>query len=231
MNELDWLAGSDPVAMLDHLGSSASPRKLRLFACACVRRFWSDLRYPIPRDAVNLAERLAEGTATPEEVEAMRGQSEQSAGNAPEFEQFAYMAAAQTLAEEASEAARNAPEHIRQHAIRIAAYEMVYTENEAEAVARARREEAHQQVVLLNELFGNPFRPVVLEPHWLAWSGGVVVSMAREIEEAQRFAELPYLADALMDAGCGEETLLRHLREPRGHLRGCWALDALAGKG
>ena len=26
-----------------------------------------------------------------------------------------------------------------------------------------------------------------------------------------------------------EETLLAHLREPDGHVRGCWALDALTG--
>ena len=227
MNELEWLAGADPLAMLDYLAGGASPRKLRLFACACVRRFWSDLSYPVPRDAVNLAERFAEGTATPEEVEAMRGQAEMSAVNAPEFEQFAYIAAAATLAEEAADAARLAPESIRQHAVRIAAYETIYAEDEAQVNARARTEESRRQVELLNELFGNPFRPYILEPHWLAWGGGVVVGMAREIEDAQRFAELPYLADALMDAGCGDETILRHLRRTEGHIRGCWALDAL----
>ena len=227
MNELDWVAGADPIGMLDYLGEGASDRKLRLFACACVRRFWSAFTYPVPREAVALAERLAEGTATPEEVEAMRAQAEASAGNAPEFEQFAYIAASATLAEQASEAAATACARIRQHAVRIAAYETIYTENEAEVVARASQEESHRQVELLNELFGNPFRPVAIEPHWLAWGDGVVVRMAREIEEAQRFAELPYLADALMDAGCDAEPLLRHLRQTRGHIRGCWALDAL----
>ena len=230
MNELDWLTGADPLAMLDHLADRATDRKLRLFACACVRRFWSDFSYPTPREAVAMAERLAEGTATTEEVETMRGQAEMSAVNAPEFEQFAYRAAAETLAEQASDSARNAREAARLHAVRIAAYEMIYSENEAEAVARASREESRHQVELLNELFGNPFRPAVLEPHWLAWGDGVVVSMAREIEDAQRFEELPYLADALMDAGCTDETLLRHLRQTQGHIRGCWVLDALLGK-
>ena len=230
MNELAWLAGADPIAMLDHLAATATDRKLRLFACACVRRYWADFRYPTPRLAVAMAERLAEGTATIEEVEAMRGQAEMSAGNAPELDQYAYIAAGQTLQEQAADAARSAPESIRQHAIRIAAYEMVYSENEAEAVARARVEESRRQVELLNELFGNPFRPAVLQPHWLAWGDGVVVSMAREIEEAQRFAELPYLADALMDAGCDDETLLRHSRQTEGHIRGCWVLDVLLGK-
>ena len=227
MNELDWLAGADPLAMLDHMGAGATDRKLRLFACACVRRFWADLRYPVPREAVAMAERLAEGTATAEEVEAMRGQVEASVANAPEFEQFAYAGAAACLAEQASDAARNAREAIRQHAVRIAAYETIFTENEAEIIARASEAESRRQVELLNELFGNPFRRVVVDPHWLAWGDGVVVRMAREIEADQRFAELPYLADALMDAGCDAEPLLRHLRQEGGHLRGCWALDAL----
>jgi hypothetical protein len=157
----------------------------------------------------------------------MRDQAALSVANAPEFEQFAYEAAAATLAESASDAAHNAREAIRQHAVRIAAYETIYTENEAEIVARASEAESRRQVELLNELFGNPFRRVVVEPHWLAWGDGVVVRMAREIEADQRFAELPYLADALMDAGCDADALLRHLRQEGGHIRGCWALDAL----
>ena len=229
MNEILWIAGADPLAMLDYLGASATDRKLRLFACACVHRFWSDLPYPIPRQAVAMAERLAEGTAAPEEVEALRAEAETETTFAPEFEQYAHTAAAATLAESAPEAARAAREAIRQHAVRIAAYETIYTENEAEIVARASEAESRRQVELLNELFGNPFRLVKIEPHWLAWGDGVVVRMAREIEAEQRFAELPYLADALMDAGCDADALLRHLRQPEGHIRGCWALDALLG--
>ena len=231
MNELDWLAGADPLAMLDYLGEQVTERKLRLFACACVRRFWADLRWPIPREAVAMAERFAEGTATIEEVETMRAQADGSAANAPELDQFAYNAAAATLEEAAQDAARGAREAIRQHAVRMAAYETIYGENEIQVSADASDYESRRQVELLNELFGNPFRPVVIQPHWLAWEDGIVVSMAREIEEAQRFAELPYLADALMDAGCDEESLLRHLRQREGHIRGCWALDRLLGNG
>ncbi len=42
MDEASWLASTDPTAMLTFLrtGGQATPRKLRLFGCACCRRIW-----------------------------------------------------------------------------------------------------------------------------------------------------------------------------------------------
>ena len=40
-------------------------------------------------------------------------------------------------------------------------------------------------------------------------------------------ARLAVLADALEEAGCTDADLLRHLRTPAVHVRGCWALDLL----
>ena len=37
--------------------------------------------------------------------------------------------------------------------------------------------------------------------------------------------------DALTDAGCVATELLGHLRHPELHVRGCWAVDLLLGKG
>jgi hypothetical protein len=39
------------------------------------------------------------------------------------------------------------------------------------------------------------------------------------------------LADALLDAGCADEELLAYCRGGGEHVRGCWAVDALLGKG
>jgi hypothetical protein len=39
--------------------------------------------------------------------------------------------------------------------------------------------------------------------------------------------DLPALADALADAGCDDDTLLGHLREPGIHHQGCLVLDAV----
>jgi hypothetical protein len=80
---------------------------------------------------------------------------------------------------------------------------------------------------LVHEIFGNPFRPMVLDPDWLTWNDGCVRNLAQGIYDARRFRELPILADALEDAGCTAIDLLAHLRNGLRHFRGCWALDVL----
>jgi uncharacterized protein YceK len=99
-------------------------------------------------------------------------------------------------------------------------------ERDAEAAERA------AQVALVREVFGNPFRPVRVDPAWLAWHGGTIPRLARAIYGDGAFDRLLVLADALEEAGCGDPDVLGHLRGPRGvHIRGCFALDAVLGKG
>ena len=43
MTEQQWLSGSDPRVMLDQVRDQVSARKLRLFACACLRAVWNHL--------------------------------------------------------------------------------------------------------------------------------------------------------------------------------------------
>jgi hypothetical protein len=83
---------------------------------------------------------------------------------------------------------------------------------------------------LIRDIFGAPGRTVPINPAWLAWNNGTGRRLAELIYEEKRFDHLPVLADALEEAGCGEAALLRHCREPGGHVRGCWAVDALLGK-
>jgi hypothetical protein len=43
---------------------------------------------------------------------------------------------------------------------------------------------------------------------------------------------MPILADALQDAGCDNEDVLTHSRDPKGvHARRCWVVDLVLGKG
>jgi hypothetical protein len=65
---------------------------------------------------------------------------------------------------------------------------------------------------------------------WLAWNNGCVAKLARCIDAEQRFQDLPILADALEDAGCVNEDILTHCRQPGEHVRGCWVVDLLLGK-
>jgi hypothetical protein len=63
MTSSEWDTSTDPQAMLVLLRDSdlRSDRKLRLFACACVRRVWDQLRDDKRRKAIEVAERCADG--------------------------------------------------------------------------------------------------------------------------------------------------------------------------
>lgn len=66
-------------------------------------------------------------------------------------------------------------------------------------------------------------------PYPTRWTLGEA-RFAKSIYDNHDFAAMPVLADALEEAGCQEEELLRHLRNPGPHVRGCWALDRVLGK-
>lgn len=68
MTEAEWLACTDPGAMLEVAADRASDRKRRLFACACLRRFGRLLRDPRARAAVEVAEQFADGRAGPQDL-------------------------------------------------------------------------------------------------------------------------------------------------------------------
>lgn len=86
---------------------------------------------------------------------------------------------------------------------------------------------------LLLELLGNPFRPYRFEPRWRTEH---VVGLARAIDEDRAYERYPILLDALLDADCDEEAVLRHVRgtehdNPNGqHAVGCWVIDLILQK-
>jgi hypothetical protein len=94
------------------------------------------------------------------------------------------------------------------------------------------------QTELLRHIVGNPFRPVTLIPAVLAWNDGTVVRLAQVAYQERKMPEgtldngrLAVLADALEEAGCSDADILDHLRGPGPHVRGCWVVDQLLGKG
>jgi hypothetical protein len=80
----------------------------------------------------------------------------------------------------------------------------------------------------VRDIFGNPFRPVTADPQWLT---PTVVTLAQTIYADRAFDRLPILADALEDAGCDEADILTHCRADEPHVRGCWVVDLVLGKG
>jgi hypothetical protein len=94
------------------------------------------------------------------------------------------------------------------------------------ASASERQEQAH----LLRDIFGNPFRPAVIDPAWLQWNDAAIPRLAQAIYDDRRFDNLPILADALEEAGCTSGVILEHCRGPGPHVLGCWVVDAILGK-
>jgi hypothetical protein len=92
------------------------------------------------------------------------------------------------------------------------------------ATRDAYQEDAAQKV-LLDDIIGNPFRPVRMNPAWLTWNDAIVDKLAEGIYNEKAFDRLPILADALEEAGCAERVILDHLRGPGPHTRGCWVVD------
>jgi hypothetical protein len=99
------------------------------------------------------------------------------------------------------------------------------------------RECKRRHVALLRDLFGNPFRPLTIEPSWLTWNNGTVAALTQMIFEEPDptsgwldGARVGVLADALEEAGCADAGILNHLRGPGPHVRGCWVIDGLTGR-
>ena len=98
--------------------------------------------------------------------------------------------------------------------------------------------EMKRQARLLRDLVGNPFRPSPpLPPAVLAWNDSTVLRIAQGLYEDRKLPEgtldtarLAILSDALLDAGCVDENLIAHCRQPGVHVRGCWAVDLLLSK-
>jgi hypothetical protein len=101
----------------------------------------------------------------------------------------------------------------------------------------ARASERLVQASLLRCIFGNPFRPVAIEPAWLRWQDGTLRHLARSTYQERTLpagtfdtGRLAVLADALEEAGCTDADLLAHCRGPGPHARGCWPVDLILGK-
>jgi ATP-dependent Clp protease ATP-binding subunit ClpA len=69
-----------------------------------------------------------------------------------------------------------------------------------------------------------------IEPGWLSWQGSVVGRIAAQIHDEQRWHDLPVLADALEEAGCCNQEILDHCRQPGLHGGRCWVVDLVLGE-
>jgi hypothetical protein len=245
MTEADWLACRYPSSVIYGLRDAGHERKLLLFACACCRRIAHLMPDERSLRALEFAERFADaGLSGRRGRPAVRDAAQAALTHAIAFvrrsadsatftqrkigENAAHAACllvaqdAATAAYAVSEAAAAAAGHVALAAATVAAGDP------ARAVYDAgRRREYDEQLRLLHDVFGNPFRPVDCKP---AWRTAAVAGLAAAIDQERAFERLPILGDALDDAGCDDGTILDHCRGGGPHVRGCWLLDLLLGR-
>lgn len=271
MTEAEWLTSTDPAAMLaaitdrtdsgrPRITDRASDRKLRLFACACCRLVWGRLTDARSRRAVEVAERFADGLATEEEqseatmaAHAAWGQRDNAAG-------FAVRASMLDIAYGVREITRPNLIDVPPPAAQAALLRDVF--------GNPYRLRSSIQLPL------SCFSPNVLALAAAAYGGEPCDGCYGQGELTRHGGNpnccicagsgrtpfnasiLPILADALEDAGCADQELLRHLHGrqtcttcnggkgrkqckdcfegdrplPTPHVLGCWALDLILGK-
>lgn len=101
---------------------------------------------------------------------------------------------------------------------------------DADKLIATRADAMWLQCKIIRDLFRPFVYPVAMDAKWLSWNTATIPKLAQSIYDTRRFADLPILADALEEAGCTDEGILRHCRRPAEHVRGCWVLDLLLGK-
>jgi hypothetical protein len=220
MTERQWKRCADPNRMLDFLADRVGDRKLRLFSVACSRHVWHLLTDRRSRRAAEVAERYADGLATPKQLAAAYSAADQA--------QFAIWGSYR----------RQDPSPVKAAdwlaslwPFGAASRETPYPPHRDDRVGVA----PATQVALLRDVFGNPFRPATLDPRWRTPDVAALAGPAYEERALPAGtldpARLAVLADALEDAGCADTDLLDHLRSAGPHVRGCWAVDLLTGRG
>lgn len=248
VNEAEWLRSSEPAPMLALLEGKVSERKLRLVAVACCRRAWPNIAELTSRIAVEVAERHADGTASDEELQNAYSNARQAA------DETNPMRPGQPMRDWDDPLTNQAQAvHYLASACACAAYPpglafAAAIEAESDVALGVAMTQQHREghaneesaiADLVRDIFGNPLRPALtVYPAWLTWQGGTVAKLAVAAYDERRLPEgtldparLAVLADALEDAGCADAELLAHLRGPVIHVRGCWAVDLLLGKG
>jgi hypothetical protein len=219
----EWQSATDPGRMLRLLTPHRPKRKLalfgvacarrsqRLFGVACARRIQRLSRETASAAAVAVSERYADRRAKVGELRAALRTAGPPAGDYSSYtraELDRYLAEHAVLCNAASNA-----ELVSEYALKA---------------APDRAAEKKAQCELLREVFGNPFRKVRVRKDWLT---PTVLQLAEGIYAERAFDRLPILADALQDARCDSTDVLGHCSGAGPHVRGCWVVDLVLGKG
>jgi hypothetical protein len=217
MSEAEWLHAVGPERLMAYLSvvhktdaTPAGDRKFRLFAVACCRMLPPSEIPETVRDAMAALESAVDSPSSRRQLARIRRSITQSG----RIDVWNLDSTSQAVA----------------HAATDDAYEAVSVAALAAGLGGnrdSRPQRAIEQIRLVHDLFGNPFRPVAFAPSWRTTDA---IGLARAMYDSRDFAAMPILADALEDAGCDSADVLAHCRGDGPHVRGCWVVDHVLGK-
>jgi hypothetical protein len=203
-----------------------TPRKDRLFACACVRRVRHLLVDERSRAALDVAEQCADGGVGAAARAAAEEAASVALGAQAGKEGLAAVAAWLAVSRRCAVA----------RVLDYAAWSVRHSYPEAQGSV-AEGLERGEQACLARECFADPSRRAPPAGAALPAAGGAFARLALAAYQERASPDgaldpdrLAVLADALEEASCDNADILTHLRGPGPHVRGCWALDLILGK-
>src|SRR5262245_5923205 len=242
MTEADWLTGTNFTVHVQYVCGQLTARRQRLLAAGFCRAVKHLFDHPDLSAALPVIEDYADGLAPAAELEKVRQRCRVIAveannaantavekGTKDQLKHWLRHELAWTVA-----FAATGPVPVADVGTRAAAA-AVQARTGAELMAPVPQDEfdaatAEQALVMREvvwEVVGNPFRTVMFSP---SWRTNTAVTLARQMYQSREFSAMSILADALQDAGCANDDMLNHCRNPGEHIRGCWVLDCVLGK-
>jgi hypothetical protein len=244
MTEDQWLNEPDFAQHVRFVDDRLSERKRRLLAVAFCRAARDLADHPDLLAAVETAERYADGAATAAELEAVRARCREVAvqeheawsqlddQDSPEARRkwlrsgIAWAVAFTTTTPVSAEAVS---EKTVFNAVQVGSGDSGILVKNAKRWKQLMDEQNLLHRALVLEVAGNPFAPVEFPADWRT---STAVALARQMYKSRDFSLMPILADALQDAGCDSDAVLNHCRDANQlHVRGCWVVDGVLGKG
>lgn len=165
-DEFEWLSSNDVQAMVIKVLDGEQSRQERLLCCACCRCIWDRLPDERGTRAVELAELHVDGSTTINELQSARHDAEESYRDASNAWNDSVQGGQET-------------EHSYSLALKCAAAGVAYSAvrfsglSTVDAVNRLSQHRALGSGSLpsiVRDIFGNPFKPLSVDPAVLTWS-------------------------------------------------------------
>ena len=236
MTEDEWIHGTDPYELLGSITKqrSFSERKIRLFAVACCHRVLHLLPEPETQWQCRAAfERAAERAESPA-AEVARDPDHLVAALAESCGGFAAAALSLVHTDPTEAQAYAAHAVYASSGLTGTGYAdspaMVWSvAADAGAAIDGITDDLEPlvQAEIVRDIFG-PYQLVIFKT---PSNPPDIVAIAQAIYDDQTFDQLPKLALALEKTGIDHPDILNHCRQRKIHVRGCWVVDLVLGKG